>query len=123
MNDTYEDIIYREAAGIATLTINRPDVLNAMRLITIAELTDAFRQADTNRYIGVIVLRRTAPELPRGFRVPLFPLTPILSIAGCFWIIKDLRAVTIYVFVIWASVAIAWYFFYGIRNSRLGKPS
>ena len=35
--------------------------------------------------------------------------------------IKDLRFVTIAVFVIWASVAIAWYFFYGIRNSTLGK--
>ena len=57
MNDTYEDILYREAAGVATLTINRPDVLNAMRLITIAELTDAFRRADANRSIGVIVLR------------------------------------------------------------------
>src|SRR6476620_1929892 len=73
--------------------------------------------------IGVMVLRRTAPDLPRGFKVPLFPVTPILSIAGCFWIIKDLRAVTIYVFVIWASVALAWYFFYGIKHSELGKAA
>jgi APA family basic amino acid/polyamine antiporter len=33
--------------------------------------------------IGVMVLRRTAPDLPRGFKVPLYPVTPILSIAGC----------------------------------------
>jgi amino acid transporter len=71
--------------------------------------------------VGVMVLRRTAPDLPRGFKVPLYPLTPILSIAGCFWIIKDLRAVTIYVFVLWASVALAWYFFYGRRHSALGR--
>jgi APA family basic amino acid/polyamine antiporter len=71
--------------------------------------------------VGVMILRYTQPELPRGFKVPLFPVIPILSIAGCFWIIKDLRFVTIAVFVIWASVAIAWYFFYGIRNSTLGK--
>jgi amino acid transporter len=71
--------------------------------------------------IGVIVLRRRSPGLPRGFKVPGYPLTPILSIAGCFWIIKDLRAVTIYVFVIWASVALLWYLFYGRRNSALGK--
>ena len=45
--------------------------------------------------IGVMVLRRTAPDLPRGFKVPGYPVTPILSIAGCIWIIKDLRAVTI----------------------------
>src|SRR5215212_8482973 len=71
--------------------------------------------------VGVIVLRRTQPDLPRGFKVPRYPVTPILSIAGCFWIIKDLRAVTIYVFLIWASVALAWYFFYGIRHSTVGK--
>jgi len=73
--------------------------------------------------VGVMVLRRTQPDLPRGFKVPGYPVTPILSIAGCFWIIKDLRAVTIYVFVIWASVALAWYFFYGIRHATLGKEA
>ena len=71
--------------------------------------------------VGVMVLRRTAPDLPRGFRVPLYPLTPILSIAGCIWIIQDLRAVTIYVFFAWATVALAWYFFYGRRHSELGR--
>jgi APA family basic amino acid/polyamine antiporter len=73
--------------------------------------------------VGVMVLRRTAPDLPRGFKVPLYPVVPILSIVGCFWIIKDLRAVTIYVFVIWSAVALAWYFLYGIRHSALGKKA
>jgi amino acid transporter len=72
--------------------------------------------------IGVMVLRYKQPDLPRGFKVPLFPVIPILSIVGCFWIIKDLRAVTIYVFLIWTSVALAWYFFYGMRHATLGKP-
>ena len=45
--------------------------------------------------IGVIILRRTAPDLPRGFKVPGYPVTPILSILGCLWIIMDLRPVTI----------------------------
>jgi basic amino acid/polyamine antiporter, APA family len=71
--------------------------------------------------VGVMVLRQTQPDLPRGFRVPLYPIVPLASIAGCIWIIKDLRAVTIYVFVIWASVALAWYFFYGIKHSTVGK--
>jgi APA family basic amino acid/polyamine antiporter len=71
--------------------------------------------------VGVIVLRRTAPDLPRGFKVPGYPVTPILSIAGCFWIISDLRAVTIYVFVIWVAVVLLWYFFYGIRHSTLRR--
>jgi len=71
--------------------------------------------------IGVMVLRSTHPELPRGFKVPLYPLTPLLSIAGCIWIIQDLRAVTIYVFVIWVAVALLWYAFYGFRHSHLGR--
>ena len=53
--------------------------------------------------IGVIVLRRRSPDLPRGFKVPGYPGTPILSIAGCIWIISDLRAVTIFVFFAWAG--------------------
>jgi basic amino acid/polyamine antiporter, APA family len=73
--------------------------------------------------IGVMVLRQSQPDLPRGFKVPLYPLIPLGSIAGCIWIIKDLRAVTIYVFLIWTAVALAWYFFYGIRNSTLGKAN
>jgi basic amino acid/polyamine antiporter, APA family len=71
--------------------------------------------------IGVIVLRHTQPDLPRGFRVPLYPLVPVLSIAGCIWIIQDLRAVTIYVFFAWAALALLWYFVYGRHNSLLGR--
>jgi basic amino acid/polyamine antiporter, APA family len=71
--------------------------------------------------IGVIVLRRTAPDLPRGFKVPGYPVTPFLSIAGCIWIISDLRAVTIFVFFAWAGAALVWYFFYGRHHSVLGR--
>ena len=69
--------------------------------------------------VGVIVLRRTAPDLPRGFRVPGYPVTPILSIAGCLWIVVGLRPTTIAVFAIWVAVVLVWYFTYGIRHSRL----
>jgi basic amino acid/polyamine antiporter, APA family len=71
--------------------------------------------------IGVMVLRQTAPDLPRGFKVPLYPIVPIASIAGCIWIIQDLRAVTIYVFFGWSAVALLWYFFYGRHHSLLGR--
>jgi basic amino acid/polyamine antiporter, APA family len=71
--------------------------------------------------IGVMVLRRRAPDLPRGFKVPLYPVTPILSIAGALWIILSLRPITIYVFLIWVTVAFVWYFFYSRHHSHLGK--
>jgi APA family basic amino acid/polyamine antiporter len=71
--------------------------------------------------IGVIVLRRKSPDLPRSFKVPLYPLTPILSILGALWIISSLRPVTIYVFVIWVAVAFLWYFVYSRHHSHLGR--
>ncbi|MEE6168932.1 MULTISPECIES: amino acid permease [unclassified Mycolicibacterium] len=71
--------------------------------------------------IGVIVLRRRAPELPRTFKVPLYPITPILSVLGALWIIASLRTVTIYVFVIWVGLALVWYFVYARSHSHLGR--
>ncbi len=73
--------------------------------------------------VGVIMLRRSAPDLPRGFKVPGYPVTPVLAIAGCIWIIQDLRFVTIAVFVVWTAVALVWYFAYGIKHSALGKQA
>ena len=71
--------------------------------------------------IGVIILRRTQPDLPRGFTVPGYPVTPILSILGCAWIIKDLRVITIVAFLIWLMIVMIWYFTYGIRHSALRR--
>ena len=45
--------------------------------------------------LSVIWLRRTHPEIPRGYRVPLYPVVPILGIASCLWLITtvpELRA-------------------------------
>ncbi len=73
--------------------------------------------------IGVMVLRQRQPDLPRGFKVPLYPIVPIASIGGCIWIISDLRAVTIYVFFGWSAVALLWYFFYSRHHATLGKTT
>ena len=61
--------------------------------------------------IAVMVLRKREPDMERKFRVPFYPVIPILSIIGCLWIIKDLRPVTILVFVIWTILVLVWYFF------------
>lgn len=53
---SYTDIRYDTGGGIATITINRPDVLNALRSTTVRELTDAFLRADDDGGIGVVVL-------------------------------------------------------------------
>jgi basic amino acid/polyamine antiporter, APA family len=69
--------------------------------------------------IGVIILRRTEPDLPRGFTLPLGWTIPVLSILGCLWIITNLRLITIIVFVVWVAVVLAFYFLYGIKRSKL----
>lgn len=70
---------------------------------------------------GVIVLRRTRPDLPRGFSAPFVPALPILSIAACLWLMVNLTVLTWLRFVIWMVVGIAVYVFYGYRHSVLGK--
>lgn len=71
--------------------------------------------------IGVVILRVRQPELPRSFKVPGYPVTPVLAVLGCLWIIKDLRPITIYIFLIWTAATLAWYFAYGMKHSHLGR--
>jgi 2-ketocyclohexanecarboxyl-CoA hydrolase len=52
----YEDILYDKRDGVATVTINRPQVLNAFRAETVEEMLEAVRDADYDNAIGVIVL-------------------------------------------------------------------
>ena len=52
----FEDILYEKRDGIATITINRPQVLNAFRAETVEEMLQAMRDAEEDRDIGVIVL-------------------------------------------------------------------
>ena len=70
---------------------------------------------------GVIVLRRTRPDLPRGFRAPLVPLLPALSIAACLWLMVNLTALTWIRFVVWMAVGVVVYAVYGRRHSVLGR--
>ena len=68
---------------------------------------------------GVLVLRRTRPDLDRGFRVPLVPWLPIASIIACLWLMLNLTGVTWIRFGIWMVIGIAVYWSYGRRHSRL----
>jgi 2-ketocyclohexanecarboxyl-CoA hydrolase len=52
----FSDILYEKADGIATVTLNRPQVMNAFRARTVDELIQAFNDAWADREIGVVVL-------------------------------------------------------------------
>jgi APA family basic amino acid/polyamine antiporter len=71
--------------------------------------------------IGVIILRRTQPDLPRGLRVPFYPVTPILSAAFALYIISQLPYSTFGLFAVWLGVAAIVYFTYSMRHSRLAR--
>ena len=51
-----QDVLYEVADRVATITINRPEVLNAFRLRTIEEMTKAFDAADDDPDVRVVVL-------------------------------------------------------------------
>lgn len=69
--------------------------------------------------IGVIILRHTRPDLPRGFRVPFYPVTPLLSAAFALYLISGLPWVTFGLFAVWLGIAAIIYFAYSARHSRL----
>jgi APA family basic amino acid/polyamine antiporter len=69
--------------------------------------------------IGVIVLRRTRPDLPRPFKMPLVPLLPALSALVAFTLMLGLPRATWVRLVIWMAIGAVFYFVYGFRRSRL----
>jgi len=71
--------------------------------------------------IGVIILRRTQPDLPRGFRVPGYPVTPILSAGFALYIISQLPYSTFALFAVWLGGAAIIYFSYSRNHSRLAR--
>ncbi|GGS86660.1 amino acid permease [Nonomuraea spiralis] len=69
--------------------------------------------------VGVLVLRYRSPELPRSFRTPLFPLTPVLGALFCVIVMAGLAGVTWAAFGLWMLLGLICYFLYGYGHSRL----
>jgi len=71
--------------------------------------------------IAVMWLRRTRPDLERGFKVPFYPITPILGIISCIFLITRVGPREQLFFFYFLIGAVLLYFAYGIWNSKLGK--
>lgn len=67
--------------------------------------------------ITVISLRKTHPELHRGFKVPAVPFVPLVSMALCAFLAIQLDKVTWIAFCVWTIIGFVIYFSYGIKNS------
>ena len=69
--------------------------------------------------LGIIVLRRTRPDLPRPFRMPLVPVLPLLSALVSFLLMLSLPWSTWERLILWMTIGVGVYFAYGFRRSRL----
>ncbi|MGW6055999.1 amino acid permease [Streptomyces sp. NPDC055189] len=73
--------------------------------------------------VAVLALRRSAPELKRTFRVPLYPVSPILGVGFCLYLIWGTGWTTWVQFAVFLVVGALVYALYGRRHSRLGKAA
>jgi APA family basic amino acid/polyamine antiporter len=71
--------------------------------------------------VGVVLLRRSRPDLPRAFRTPLVPLIPAASVLASLWLMLNLPAETWLRFAVWMVLGFGIYFVYGRAHSRLGS--
>ncbi|WP_026679527.1 amino acid permease [Fictibacillus gelatini] len=71
--------------------------------------------------LGVAVLRKTRPDIKRGFKTPWVPFIPALAVIFCVYLMFQLQAFTWKGFLIWLALGLIIYFTYGYRNSRLNE--
>jgi basic amino acid/polyamine antiporter, APA family len=71
--------------------------------------------------IGVIIMRKTQPDLPRPFRTPFVPLVPILGVLANFVLMASLRLSTWAAFLLWMAIGLVVYFSYSHSRSNLQR--
>jgi APA family basic amino acid/polyamine antiporter len=71
--------------------------------------------------IGVLVLRRTQPYLPRPFRTPWVPFVPIASAVVSLLLMLSLPLATWERLGIWMAIGVAIYFVYGRRKALVSQ--
>ena len=71
--------------------------------------------------LGVLVLGRTRPDLPRAFRTPGVPVVPVLGVLACGWLMLNLPVETWLRFLVWMAIGLVIYLTYGRRHSRFAE--
>nr|WP_229785492.1 amino acid permease [Paenarthrobacter histidinolovorans] len=115
----------RTHTPIANTLITGGAIAAAAGLIPLGELADATSIGTLFAFalvsISVIALRRSQPDIPRTFRVPLYPFTPILAVVMCLVLMLNLGGSTWIVFVIWMALGASIYLAYGRRHSVVAR--
>jgi APA family basic amino acid/polyamine antiporter len=73
--------------------------------------------------IAVIILRRTEADRRRSFRVPFSPVTPLVGLGFCVYLMFGLPFATWVAFLCWMVLGFVIYFAYSVRKARLAVPS
>jgi len=73
--------------------------------------------------LGIIVLRRVAPEVPRPFRTPWVPFVPVMGAAICLVQMVALPGATWNRLLIWLAVGLVIYFVYGRRHATARRAA
>ncbi|MHA5055049.1 amino acid permease [Streptomyces sp. SD15] len=71
--------------------------------------------------IAVIALRRREPDLARTFRVPLYPVVPLLGVGFCLYLMYETGWTTWFQFAVFLLAGFLVYVLYGRRHSRLAQ--
>jgi len=69
--------------------------------------------------IGVWLMRKTNPEVPRGFRTPLVPFVPIMGVVICLYLMYSLPNESWVRLAGWLAIGLVIYFIYGKNHSKL----
>ncbi|MEU6367879.1 amino acid permease [Streptomyces sp. NPDC046931] len=112
-------------------TPHRPTVLLGVVIAVVAGFTSLSELAELVNIgtlfafivvaIGVLILRRTRPDLHRAFRTPFVPVVPVLSVCASLWLMLNLPAETWLRFAVWLIIGFLVYFLYGRSRSRVGQ--
>lgn len=73
--------------------------------------------------VGVLVMRRTMPNLPRSFKTPFVPVVPLLGVGVCLFMMVFLPVDTWIRLIVWMIIGLDIYLVYGAKHSVLGKDS
>ena len=70
--------------------------------------------------IGILVMRKKMPNVPRGFKTPLVPIVPVLGIITCLFMMVFLPMDTWIRLLVWMLIGLDIYLVYGAKHSHLG---
>lgn len=71
--------------------------------------------------IGVLIMRKKMPDVPRAFKVPLVPFIPIAGVLVCGYLMYSLPLESWFRLILWMLIGVVIYYAYGKKNSKIDE--